>query len=251
MHVAITGASSGIGRALAREFAGDDIRLSIVARRRIMLEDLAASLPCATCTIDCDLATSGSQWIDVSESRFGPVDLLINNAGVEWIGATAAHDPAEAMRLLQVNLQAPLLAIQRVLPGMLERRTGGIINVTSVAALMPPPGMAWYAASKAGLAAASEALHGELRGSPVHVMTVYPGVIGDTAMGRKSIDAYEPSLLLRLHKSGTAGQLARAVRVGWEGRRPRVIYPASNHVARWFPAPMRWVMDRFTPPLRK
>lgn len=253
MHLAITGASSGIGRALARKFAGTCADLTVVARRRPLLETLAADLPCRTHAIECDLCVPGAatEWIDRAEAKAGPVDLLINNAGVEWIGDAAAIDPAEAEGLLLLNLHAPLAAIRRVLPGMLARRAGGIINVASVAALMPPPGMAWYSASKAGLAAASEALHGELLRTPVRVMTVYPGVIGDTAMGRRSLDAYEPSVFLRLHRGGTAEGLARSVRRGWESRKPRVVYPGTNRIARWFPAPMRWALDRFTPPLVK
>lgn len=250
MHVAITGASSGIGWALAHVFGVRGVELTVVARRRPLLEELSGKLPCRTHVVECDLCLPGAadHWIDRAE-REAPIDVLINNAGVEWVGSAAAIDPQEAERLLQLNLHAPLAAIRRLLPGM--ARTGGsIINVASIAALMPPPGMAWYSASKAGLAAASEALHGEFRRTPVHVMTVYPGVI-DTAMARRSLAAYQPSVFLRLHRSGTPEGLARAIRRGWERRAPRIIYPAGNRLARWFPAPMRWALDRFTPPLAK
>ena len=105
-------------------------------------------------------------------------------------------------------------------------------------------------ASKAGLAAASEALHGELRGTGVHVVTVYPGIIGETAMARAALEKYQTSKVVSAQPVGTAAGLARLIRAAIEKRQPRVIYPRVNTLARWFPAPTRWLLDRFTPAVR-
>lgn len=249
LHVAITGASSGIGRALALEFGRNGAAVSLVARRRALLEECARELPGPSAVIACDLgAGDPSSWIGEAEAALGPIGLLINNAGVERIAATAEMGREETERLMRVNLLAPLEIIRSILPGMLARGAGGIINISSVMALAPPPGMAFYGASKAGLAAASESLRGELAKTPVRVLTVYPGLIA-TAMGQASMAAYEPSLALRLHPSATPEQLARAIRKAWLRGRPRLIYPRSNATMRWFPTLMRWTMDHFTPPL--
>lgn len=245
LHVAITGASSGIGRALALEFGRNGAAVSLVARRRALLEECARELPGPSAVIACDLgAGDAASWIGEAEAALGPIGVLINNAGVERIAATAEMDRAETERLMRVNLLAPLEIIRAILPGMLARGAKAITELI----LMMPPGMAFYGASKAGLAAASESLRGELAKTPVRVLTVYPGLIA-TAMGRASMAAYEPSLALRLHPSATPEQLARAIRKAWLRGKPRLIYPRSNVTMRWFPTLMRWTMDHFTPPL--
>lgn len=248
-HVAITGASSGIGRALALEFGRNGWAVSLAARRRKLLEECARQIPGPSVAVECDLSAGNpASWIEEAEAALGPVDVLINNAGIELIAATADIGRDETEQLLRVNLLAPIEIIRSILPRMLARGCGGIINVCSVAALAPPPGMAFYGASKAGLAAASESLRGELAKTPVRVLTVYPGVI-TTGMGHASIAAYEPSLALRLHPSATPEQLARAIRKAWLRGKPRLIYPRRNVTMRWFPPVMRWMMDTFTPPL--
>jgi len=133
---------------------------------------------------------------------------------------------------------------------MLARRTGTIVDITSMAALAPMPEMTWYSASKAGLAAASEALHGELRGTGVHRVTVYPGILA-TEMADAATGKYESSAIPRVQPVSTAEQLAKAIRTAIEKKEERLIYPRFNIVARWFHAQKRWVMDRFTPAFRK
>ncbi|MCB9749163.1 MAG: SDR family NAD(P)-dependent oxidoreductase [Myxococcales bacterium] len=250
MHVAVTGASTGIGEAIARELASAGASVTLVARRRARLEQLAGELPRAH-VVTRDLAdlTQAADWIDEAERALGPIDVLINNAGVQIIGATADGDVEDGERLLRLNVFTPLRLVRALLPAMLARRSGVLVNVASMAALAPTPGMTYYNASKAGIAAASEALRGELRGSGVHVVTVYPGIIL-TDMGEKGLQKYESSLALRLQPKGDARALARRIRDAIERRRPRVIYPRMNALARWFPGTTRLVMDALTPPLR-
>lgn len=251
MHVIVTGASSGIGEAIARELARSGVRLTLVARRRARLESLATELRSKGAEVkvverDLSVPAQAASWLADAVTEFGPVDVLVNNAGVQIVGTTVDTDVAAADAMIATNLLSPLRLTHAVLPSMLARRQGTIVDVASVAALAPTPGMTWYNASKAGLAAASESMRGELRGSGVHVLTVYPGII-DTAMSDAAIARAEPSFALSLQPHGKADELARRVRVAIEKKSDRLIYPRSMALARRFPALTRWVLDRFTP----
>jgi len=247
-HVVITGASSGIGEALAREFSGAGASLTLVARRRDLLDQLAAGLSSKTRVVVADLADPerATEWLEEAEAALGPVDVLINNAGVQIVGPTIAGDPAEGERLLRLNVHTPLRLTRAVLPGMLSRKRGTIVDIASLAALAPTPGMLYYNASKAALAAASESLRGELRGSGVHVVTVYPGPV-DTPMARTAYSKFVSTVALRLTPQGTTDVLARLVRKAVEKRRDRIIYPRSYTLARMFPGMSRWLVDRTVP----
>jgi len=252
MHIVVTGASSGIGEAIARELAKlPGARLTLVARRGERLARLSRELgPTAHVVVrDLSQPNDAESVIDEAEAASGPVDVLVNNAGSQIIADTAAVDVAEGEASLALNLVTPLRLVRRVLPGMLARRSGAIVDIASMAALAPTPRMTYYNASKAGLAAASEALRGELRGSGVHVVTVYPGIIDETSLAQAALARYRSTPMLRLQPRGTAAELARRVRRAIERRSARVVYPRMNAFARWFPTLVRWVIDRFTPQL--
>lgn len=252
MHFIITGASSGIGEAIARQFATRaGAKLTLVARRRDKLVELAESLPCESHVEVQDLAvqTSSPAWIAEATQRFGAVDVLVNNAGAQVIGDTASVDPDIGERSISLNLFSPLRLTQAVLPAMLERGDGHIINICSMAALAPTPRMTYYNASKAGLAAASEAMRGEYRGTGVNILTVYPGIIAETDLAQTALGTYAASRLLSLQPTGTTSILARRIDHGLRARKARVIYPRTNALARHFPSTTRWLMDRYTPQL--
>jgi short-subunit dehydrogenase len=250
MHVAVTGASSGIGEAIAREYARAGAKVTLVARRKELLDAIAKDIEGEVVTRDLSDPAQACDWIAPAEEKLGPIDVLVNNAGMQNSGSTADSDVDEGTRLLRLNLFAPLLATRAVLPKMLARGSGTIIDVTSTAALVPPPGLAWYGASKAGLAAFSEALRGELRGSPVHVLTVYPGPV-DTAMARAAYQVYGGKKgLVGLLPEGDADELARIVRRAAEKRRSRVVYPRFYAFARYFPWLGRWLTDLGAPKLQ-
>ena len=251
MHVAITGASAGIGEATARAFSEAGARLTLIARRERRLQAISASLCTPVHVVAADLSAPAlaCDWIAEAESLQGPIDVLINNAGVQHIEPSAAMDVREGEWLLRLNLFTPLRLVRALLPGMIARRGGTIVNICSMAALAPTAGMTYYNASKGGLAAASEALRGELRGTGVNVVTVYPGIIM-TQMGEEGLEKYAPSALLSLQPRGEAAVLARHIRRAVERRRGRVIYPRLNAPARYFPGVTRWLMDRLTPPLK-
>ena len=115
-----------------------------------------------------------------------------------------------------------------------------------MAAFAKLPGMAYYNASKAGFGAASETLHRELRGSGVHVMTVYPGVI-HTDLGRAAIASYGATWRVRMQPAASVDALAHAIVRAWQCRKHRLLYPHANRVTRWVPALTDWALERFAP----
>ncbi len=247
-HVVVTGASSGIGAALVREYAGAGARVTMVARRGALLEQLAAELGDRVAVVLADLSRpeQATAWLDGAQARFGPVDTLVNNAGVQIVARTVEVE-CDAMRnLFEVDLLSPLALIQQVLPGMLARDRGAIVNIASLAALAPTPGMTHYSAAKAGIAAASECLRGELRGTGVRVLTVYPGPV-DTPMARAAYDVVPPTAAVKLLPEGVPTVLARRIRMAVERRRARIVYPRVYVLARHTPALTRMMMDAMTP----
>ena len=247
MHVVITGASSGIGAALARELGKNaDDSLTLLARRREPMEALAKEVAAGVFVRPHDLSdeSRATEWIAEAEERHGPIDVMINNAGVENTGLARDADPDAAIRLLRTNVMSPMLIARALLPKMIERRAGTIVNVASVAAFAPMPLMAWYAASKAALATFSEVLRAEVAPEGVHVLTVYPGPI-KTPMAESAYDAYGGRKgVVGLVPLGSPETLARLVRRAIEREEPRVVYPAFYELGRRMPLLARWLGER-------
>jgi short-subunit dehydrogenase len=236
MHALITGASSGIGAALARELHARGAEVTVVARRHALLARLAAELGERCQLIACDIAAAPvGAWLGDAEG-FGPIDVLINNAGTQSAGLFDASELDVGRRMIDVDLLAPLALARRVIPGMVARGRGTVVNIASVAAIAPPPGMAWYAAAKAGLAAFSESLRAELRGTGVHVLTVYPGPI-DNGSAQQSYEVYGRTSIAGRLPMGSAHALAAEIRRAMEKRRTRLIYPRIYALA-WWTAPI-------------
>lgn len=250
LHVVVTGASAGIGAAIVREYAAAGARLTLVARRRELLEPLAAAARAPTHIVTADLRDldAATDWVPAAEAALGPIDVLVNNAGVQLIGPSASVDLAASEAMLTLDLLVPMRLCVAVLPGMLARRSGTIINIASMAAIAPTPGMFYYSAAKGGLGAASEALRGEVRRSGVHVLTVYPGPVA-TDMEIAGRARYQAGLVVNNLPVGDPAVLARRVRRAAERRKARVIYPRFYWLSRWFPGTTSWFLDRFTPPI--
>lgn len=251
MHVVVTGASAGIGEAIARAFAAKGAKLTLVARRRDRLDELARELGVETSVHGVDLTDPqrAADFIEPAEKALGPIDVLVNNAGVQLIAPTPGFDVEAGERMLRLNVHTPLRLTVALLPKMIARGKGCIVDVASMAGLTPMPGMYYYNATKGALGNASEGLRGELRGTGVHVVTVYPGPV-DTDMGRRGYERYEPTLATRLSPLGRADELGRLVVRAVERRRPRVVYPRMYGVALWFPRLSRWFTARFSPPIK-
>jgi short-subunit dehydrogenase len=180
----ITGASAGIGREFARQLAGRARALVLVARREQKLSELRDELtqqyPNLTVSIrKTDLADLVQlkdlmAWID---SEKFDLDLLVNNAGLGDLGPVATSDPIRNEQIMLVNMVALTSLTRHLLPQMIARKRGGILNVSSSAGFLPIPNFAIYAATKAYVASFSEALRAELRGTGVSVCALCPGPV--------------------------------------------------------------------------
>jgi len=178
----ITGASSGIGAEFARQLAARGGRLILVARRVQKLEELARSLESAAKVqvevLPADLIEEpGLRKVEARIAAEANIDLLINNAGFGTLGKFYEADPEVQSRMHKLHILATLRLTRAALPGMVARRRGGIINVSSVAAFATTPGSVSYCATKAWVNRFSEALSLELQcaGSPVKVQALCPG----------------------------------------------------------------------------
>lgn len=174
----ITGASSGIGEAIARELGNSGVELVVTARRADRLQHLADSFS-RTEIIVADLETAHGRTAVAQRLRATdePVDLLVNNAGFGTSGSFADLDPDRTEREITLNVIALTALAQAALPRMTAAQRGWILNVASVASFQPLPGMAVYAATKAYVLSFSEALHEEARGTGVGVTALCPGLV--------------------------------------------------------------------------
>lgn len=179
--VLITGASAGIGRELARCFALDGARLVLVARREDRLRELAAALLAdgapGPVVLPWDLGApgSGERLADYLIKADLRVDVLVNNAGFGLHDDFVEHCPERLRSMLALNIESLTALAHRLLPEMLKRRRGGVLNVASTAAFQPGPGMSAYFASKAYVLSFSEGLYEELRGTGVTCTALCPG----------------------------------------------------------------------------
>lgn len=223
--VLITGASSGIGRALAIRLAKLGARIGLVARRRELLEELAKSVGGTSCIATADV----SKRVEIHtatktiRNELGSIDLLIANAGV---GTPTLLDPLnvrDVERMFEVNVLGVIYAIEAVLPEMLQRKSGHIVAVSSLGAYKGLPGESGYCATKAAINLYLEGLRIQLRGHGISVTTLCPGFV-ETPM--TAINDFKMPFLL------SADQAAE--RMLWAIRRKKKIH--------CFPRRMSWLM---------
>jgi NADP-dependent 3-hydroxy acid dehydrogenase YdfG len=174
--IAITGASSGIGKATAKMFADAGHPLLLLARRANLLEEM--NLPNTICAnVDVTDLEAFSQAIAKAEQQYGPVDCLVNNAGMMLLGLMHQQDPEEWQKMFDVNVMGLLNGIHSVLANMLKRETGTIINISSIAGRKTFPNHVAYCGTKFAVHAMSENLREEVADSNVRVITIAPGAV--------------------------------------------------------------------------
>lgn len=177
----VTGASSGIGRALAAALAARGMPLVLVARSKEMLATIATEISTAHGVrveiVPCDLATNeAAAGIEDAVRALGwNVDLLVNNAGAGIYGPFGSQGPAREAEVVRLNVQAPVELAARFVPGMIARGHGIVLNVASTAAFAPVPWIGTYAASKAHLLSWTHSLDVELNGTGVRAAVLCPG----------------------------------------------------------------------------
>jgi uncharacterized protein len=179
----VTGASSGIGAALAAELASRGHAVTLVARReertRSLATELAGEHSIEADVITCDLAdpVERGRMLAELDQRGRSIEVLVNNAGFGSRGEFATSDTERMLRMVRVNIEAVVDLTGRLVPPMVARGRGAVINVASTAAFQPLPGSAVYAASKAFVLSFSESLRTELRGRGVTVTALCPGLV--------------------------------------------------------------------------
>ncbi|GAA0583884.1 glucose 1-dehydrogenase [Kribbella sandramycini] len=201
--VVVTGAGSGIGRAIAVQLAAQGALVTVVGRRETALKETVAQLDAEVEIVAADLCTpdSADRIIDAAIDRFGRVDGLVNNAGLARFGRIDEVDVADLDALLAVNVRGPAQLIKAALPHLRSVR-GSIVNVTSVAGALSMPGRSYYGASKAAMNSLTRSLARELA-PDVRVNAVLPGPV-DTPMWQDlGLSPMQTELLRRDMVAGT------------------------------------------------
>jgi short-subunit dehydrogenase len=245
--VLITGASSGIGRELARIYAANGDDLVVCARRRRNLEELEAEIEEAhgvdvlALPIDLLDAAAPASIQSTLRERGAQVDVLVNNAGVTDVGRFTESDEGRLAGMVQLNIASLTNLTRLFLPAMVERGYGRILNVASLAAFQPVPSMALYAASKAFVLSLTEALAEELRGTGVTVTAQSPGLT-DTemvqgAVERNQVDQLPSFLVMDAVTVARAG--FRACEIGKVIEIPGMVNEWS---ANWIRLQPRWMV---------
>jgi len=243
----VTGASSGIGAAVARRLAREGMDLILVARRRERLEALAQAIRAQgnkACVFAADLAQEEERARLCPQ--VGNVDVLINNAGLGWYGYGFKMPWQAARTILQVNIEAVAQLTLHFLQKMRQQGRGHIINIGSISGSLPSQGVAVYGASKSFLDNFTTALHRELSGTAVHVSVVRAGPV-KTEFSDAALQ-YDHALHLPTEKVGvTAGQVAERI-VGLLRHPRRVIYvPDWLRIVPFLELTFGWLIDRLGP----
>jgi uncharacterized protein len=248
----ITGASAGIGETLAWLIAAEDYDLVLVARSKDKLEALAQALrdthAITVTVLPLDMAASGSArklWLAVQRQGLA-VDVLVNNAGVLQHGAFTAMTPADHQAMVQLNVAGFTDLLAHFLPPMVERGSGRVLNVASIAAFQPIPSLATYAATKAYVLSLSEALGEELRDSGVTLTTLCPGITATDMVAK----AQAGSSALQNLPSMLISDVQDVAAEAWQGclKGQAVVVPGKLNLATTLAARAtpKWLVRRLT-----
>lgn len=247
----ITGAASGIGAETARGLAGRGLRLALVDVDAGRLADVAASLPTETVRFEADVTDRDAVQaaVDGTAGRFGSLDIVIANAGIERLDLVAAMPPERFERVLEVNLVGLWNTLRAALPAV-ARRDGYLLATASIAAAIQVPPLGAYNASKAGVHALVNTLRFELATTGVDVGAAYFGIV-DTEMRRRAVEHPLLDLIrqsdLELIPPIRVTRAADAMVDAVVHRRRRVVEPKVLAPALWFPAAYQRLMERLVP----
>jgi short-subunit dehydrogenase len=243
----ITGASGGIGLELAKLFARDGYDLALIARSREKLNSIADELEKAHnveikyCSRDLAVSSTPEEILQSIRSEMIEIDVLVNNAGFGWYGEFCRMEVADALEMIQVNVTALTHLTRLLLPDMVRRNRGKILNVASTAAFQPGPLMAVYYATKAYVLSFSQALSEELKDTDVTVTTLCPGPTA-TGFGRRA--GTDDRIILGGLLSTDVQYVARAGYEGLMKGKPVVIPGKLN----WLGTELVRLLPRSLPP---
>ena len=209
----VTGAGRGIGRRIALELAGAGMKVAVSARTREQVEQTAADIGGLAIAGDVSRVDDVERTVAETERVLGPIDVLVNNAGVGGAGRpTWEQEPDQWWRVVEINLRGAFLCCRAVIPGMLDRGRGRIVNVASGAAYLPGSRGTSYAASKAGLHRFTEVLANELASTGVFAFSISPGLVRTEMTADNFADDAPwtpPELAPRLVRELASGRLDR------------------------------------------
>jgi NAD(P)-dependent dehydrogenase (short-subunit alcohol dehydrogenase family) len=208
----ITGCSTGLGRALAEAVLARGDQAVVTARDAAAVDDLAKAHPelALPLALDVTVPDQVADAVRQAQERFGAVDVLVNNAGYGYRAAVEEADDADVQRLFATNFHGAVAMIKAVLPGMRARRSGTIVNISSIGARICPPGSGYYAATKAALEAMTSSLRKEVQPLGIAAMSVEPGGFRTDFAGRSltqsaaAIDDYADTAGKRRKENDTA-----------------------------------------------
>jgi NAD(P)-dependent dehydrogenase (short-subunit alcohol dehydrogenase family) len=208
----ITGCSTGLGRALAEAVIGAGHNAVVTARDTARVADLADDATDRVLTLPLDVTQPGqvTSTVRQAEEKFGGIDVLVNNAGYGYRAAVEEGDEPDVRKLFETHFFGAVAMIKAVLPGMRARRSGAIVNISTIGVQIMPMGSGYYAASKAALEAMSGALHAELKPLGISVTVVEPGAFRTDFAGRSltqsstAIDDYADTAGKRRKEHDTA-----------------------------------------------
>ncbi len=188
----VTGASGGLGTHIARRLAREGMNVAVSGRREDALAKVTTELSALgvkAISVPADLSdlTTIDPLVDSAESALGPIDLLVNNAGLESVGAFTNYTREELSSMVDVNLTAPLLLTHRLVPGMLQRGRGHVVFISSIAGKIGPAYNEPYAATKAGLVGLTQSLRSEYLEAPIGFSVVCPGFITGDGMYERMV----------------------------------------------------------------
>ena len=237
----VTGASSGIGRELARVFAERGYNLILCARREEKLQALADELAplCETHVVALDLSRRrGAEKLFAAASRIGPVDTLINNAGTAYQGRFASMSTLQITDIVHLNIRALSETTALFLPQMLAAEQGKILNVSSVVGFQAVPGMAVYSASKAFVLSFTESLAEETRCSGIKVCALCPGLTDTEMVSDLGVEQIPGAQMMMSQPRDVALQGYNALHQGEVIRVPGIFNQAVVNWAHYQP---RWL----------
>ena len=186
-HALVTGGSRGLGPYIARALASEGANLTLTARSADSLRQVAEEVSVGGTrvhTIAADVCDDGARrkLVEEAESTLGPIDILVNNAGIEAIVPYTDLPPDQIEAMIRTNLEAPLILSRLVLEGMIERRRGHVVMMSSLGGKKGSPYSATYAATKAGMIAWTSGLRIELEGTGVSASVICPGFVSEAGM---------------------------------------------------------------------
>lgn len=249
-RILLTGASSGVGRELAIELGRAGAVLAIASRRGKQLAETASEVVAAggvePAVITADLSVRGEARRLGTEAlrRLGQLDVVVNNAAMHTAGSQwALSDGDDARELWETNYWSPLALAGILIPAMLERRSGLVVNISSVVQVTTWPQIGHYASSKAAASIASETLRMELQSSGMRVLHVVPGPV-KTKMYEDTKQIPGIKRMTSLSPLGDPAVLSRRIVRAIERDKDRVVYPSANNVPLHFPRSAQRLLAR-------